>query len=245
MWEGEGEGERQWCGGCSRMNERRQEKDHKRASQHISHPEAGKASRLAPNGKIHLAWKELRQLRFSQTSGRLSERRSRQSPAMWCWKNARKQWETENRRLPALFGKVETRKSGNSCKKKKKRKISYVQKYRLKVQLQCREEIWKEAETWRRETGTYFVMLRQIAIITNIHPLRPEHSYMSSEMVFLLPASPSQSSLSSLGLCKRTGKGEGGSGGQSGRRDEEHSEQLRQKLLRCCYCAGWFMTLLF
>lgn len=157
MWEREGEGERQWCGGCSRMNERGQEKDHKRESQRISHPEAGKASRLAPNGKIQPAWKELRQLRFSQTSGRLSERRSRQSPAMWCWKNARKQWETENRRLPASFGKVETRKSGNSCKKKKKGKISYVQKYGLKVQVQCREEIWKEAETLRRKTDTYFV----------------------------------------------------------------------------------------
>lgn len=45
------------------------------------------------------------------------KRCSRQTPAMWCWKNARKQQETKTLRLPPLIGKVDdTRKSGNSCK---------------------------------------------------------------------------------------------------------------------------------
>lgn len=165
MWEREGEGERQWCGGCSRMNERGQEKDHKRASQRISHPEAGKASRLAPNGKIQPAWKELRQLRFSQTSGRLSERRSRQSPAMWCWKNARKQWETENRRLPASFGKVETRKSGNSCKKKK-RKDFLCTKIRAQSASAVQGRNMKRSRDVTKENRYIFCKLLSLPIFT-------------------------------------------------------------------------------
>lgn len=49
-----------------------QTKVHKRASQHISHFKAGTANRLAQDAEIHIEWKELRQLLFSQTFGRLS-----------------------------------------------------------------------------------------------------------------------------------------------------------------------------
>lgn len=73
-----------------------------------------------PKPYIQLAWKELHQLLFSQTFGRLS----RDAPAKILLCDAermlkkKKKKETKNRRLPPLFGKLdETRKSGNSCKK--------------------------------------------------------------------------------------------------------------------------------
>lgn len=75
---------------------------------------------LGQECEIQLAWKELRQLLFSQSFGRLSKRCPRQNPAMWCWKNA---WKTAGNKVSetsSLFGKIdETRKSGNFCKGKK------------------------------------------------------------------------------------------------------------------------------
>lgn len=227
-----GEGERRWCGGHSRMNERQQEKDHKRASHRISHPEAGRANRLGPKCQNSAS---VERVASASIFSNFLEDFQEDTPAKIPLCDAERMLESGGKQrigdFPLCSEKLRQGKVATLAKKKRRRRRFPVHN-NTGSKCKCREEIWIEAEMWRRETDTYFVILSQIAIITNIHPLHPEHSYISSELVVLLPASPLTVS---LGLHKGTAKEKGGE--VEGKEEEEMRSTQNNSGKSCCVVA--------
>lgn len=121
------------------MNERQQEKDHKRASHRISHPEAGRANRLGPKCQNSAS---VERVASASIFSNFLEDFQEDTPAKIPLCDAERMLESGGKQrigdFPLCSEKLRQGKVANLAKKKKKKKISRAQQYRLKVQVQGR-----------------------------------------------------------------------------------------------------------